>query len=66
MNHAAQAHSAHQETVKTLSHEGIGDGTPQERGEKVGFGAYVAENVARSTNPGVQKMFDLWMESPGK
>ena len=64
LDRGAEAHTMHQAAVGQMAHEGIGDGTPQDRmfaagwnlawGENVGVGQLTPEQVVQE-----------WMASPG-
>jgi uncharacterized protein YkwD len=60
----AERHTAHMATVGQMAHEGIGDGTPQERMFDAGWQWAWGENAAvGQTSP--EQVVNEWMASPG-
>lgn len=60
----AERHTAHQALVGQMAHEGIGDGTPQERMLAAGWDWAWGENAAvGQTSP--EQVVREWMASPG-
>jgi uncharacterized protein YkwD len=60
----AERHTAHMATVGQMAHEGIGDGTPQDRMFEAGWNWAWGENAAvGQTSP--EQVVNEWMASPG-
>ena len=64
LDHGAEAHTAHQATVRQMAHDGIGDGAPQDRMLAAGWNWAWGENAAvGQTTP--EQVVREWMASPG-
>ncbi len=64
LDQGAEAHTAHQAAVGRMAHEGIGDGTPQDRMLVAGWNWAWGENAAvGQTAP--EQVVREWMASPG-
>lgn len=61
---ASERHNAQQAATRTMSHDGIGDGTPGQRIKAAGYGGSWGENVATGQLSPEQVVAE-WMASPG-